>query len=1145
MQICLFKGFFIFLILLPIRILTQVYDDFSDGDFTSNPEWFGDVSLFQISNSSAIPPQMKPALQLNGTDSDTTILYLPNNLIQNTEWQCWVKMSFNTSANNNARVYLVADQAELDGPQNAYYVKLGGVNDSISLVRQNGLEHQEIINGIHAFTGNSTNILRIKVTRDEDGLWNLYSDMDGGFNFIHEGSVTDFDFTATNYFGIFCKYTSSNATKFYFDDFYVNEIIIDTIPPKISSVDVIFSNQVDVQFDEIIEVVSAEDVSNYIVDNGIGSPISAALDEADQTIVHLSFEIEFEPSLTYEISISNIEDLSGNTMETDIATFIYILPVEIFPYDIVINELMADENPTPNNLPEADYIELYNRTSEPLNLKNCTLQPRESSDPVIFPEIIIQPDSFLIVTANGDVELFEAFGQVVGLPSFSLNNEGSISLRNSDGKLIHHISYTKDWYHDEVKQEGGWSIEQIDPQHPCHGEANWKASIDDRGGSPGMRNSVDGINISLPEISSIVLLDESTISISFNHSMDSLSLINKEAYSVDQEIGQPENISIENPEFNLVSLQFSQAFETNMVYNLSIVDTIFNCSGEIIDFTVLYPIVVPVSAGSNDIVINEIFADPTPPVGLPEYEYVEIFNTTNSYLNIKGWTLAIGTVEKEIPDIVIHPLQYIILTHEDAVNFYGMYGRSVGFSSLSLTNGGTTLNLINDEGELISSVSYSDDWYHDDDKAEGGWSLEQIDPFSPCSGYQNWTACTAEMGGSPGHVNSVDAVNNIEPLAERMIYLDENSFELQFNQEMDLESMLDKLNYSVDHGIGNPTVVSLSGISHNIIELTFSESLNKQTIYTLSINEEIRNCIGTSIGTNSHIEFGVAEIAVKEDLAINEVLFNPLGDGVDFVEVYNKSEKLIDLSLLKLGSVKINDYEPNDSIYKVVADKGLILFPEQYLVLTVNPKVVYDQYYIPDAKSFLKMNSFPSYNNDLGMVLLKSSYGTIIDFMNYDEDMHHPLLNTVEGVSLERINFSRLSSDPTNWHSAASSVGFATPGYKNSQFSELGEIEDPITIDPEIFSPNNDGFNDVVNIIYNFGEPGYTANVTIYDSHGRLVRLLINNELLGVEGAFSWDGLTDDNRKAGIGMYIAYFEAFNMNGVVKKYKKSIVLAGKL
>ncbi|OQX78691.1 MAG: hypothetical protein B6D61_04890, partial [Bacteroidetes bacterium 4484_249] len=84
-----------------------------------------------------------------------------------------------------------------------------------------------------------------------------------------------------------------------------------------------------------------------------------------------------------------------------------------------------------------------------------------------------------------------------------------------------------------------------------------------------------------------------------------------------------------------------------------------------------------------------------------------------------------------------------------------------------------------------------------------------------------------------------------------------------------------------------------------------------------------------------------------------------------------------------------------------------------------------------------------------------------------------------------------------------------------------------------------------LNINYKFEAPGYSASITIYDSQGRLVKYIVQNSLLGTEGTFSWDGRTEDNRKANIGIYIVYFEAFDMNGNVKKYKKSAVLAGKL
>jgi len=322
-------------------------------------------------------------------------------------------------------------------------------------------------------------------------------------------------------------------------------------------------------------------------------------------------------------------------------------------------------------------------------------------------------------------------------------------------------------------------------------------------------------------------------------------------------------------------------------------------------------------------------------------------------------------------------------------------------------------------------------------------------------------------------------------------------------------------------------------------------NFQKGRIYTLTLENVVYNCVGIPCNNNEDFRFGIAEIAEPNDIVVNEVLFNPVGDGVDFVEIYNRSGKIIDLSTLKLGSISINQFEPNDTIYKSVSGENILLLMEEYLVLTIDPVIVMDQYFTNSPQSFLKMESLPSYNNESGTVLISGENGTLIDAFSYDEDMHHPLLYSVEGVSLERINFNRSSQDNTNWHSASEEVGYATPGYENSQFVEEGEIEEEVTIDPEIFSPDNDGYNDVVNIHYKFDQTGYTADITIFDAQGRLIKYLVENSLLGTSGTYTWDGRTEDNQKANIGIYIIYFEAFNPEGQVKKYKISVVLAGNI
>jgi hypothetical protein len=231
------------------------------------------------------------------------------------------------------------------------------------------------------------------------------------------------------------------------------------------------------------------------------------------------------------------------------------------------------------------------------------------------------------------------------------------------------------------------------------------------------------------------------------------------------------------------------------------------------------------------------------------------------------------------------------------------------------------------------------------------------------------------------------------------------------------------------------------------------------------------------------------------------------------------------------------------SVNDISAD-GFLIFPQEYYVLTSDPAKVKYYYSIQNQNAFVQM-SMPSFNNDNGIVVIADKSQQIIDKFIYTPDMQFPLLNTTKGVSLERLCPERPTNDKTNWHSASEPSGFATPGYRNSQYNCNDATTGTVELTPEIFSPDNDGNNDVLNINYSFEAPGYVATITIFDSRGRTVKLLAKSVMLGSTGSFSWNGITDDNEKAPIGIYIVYFEAFDLKGGTIHYKKTAVLAGKL
>ena len=186
----------------------------------------------------------------------------------------------------------------------------------------------------------------------------------------------------------------------------------------------------------------------------------------------------------------------------------------------------------------------------------------------------------------------------------------------------------------------------------------------------------------------------------------------------------------------------------------------------------------------------------------------------------------------------------------------------------------------------------------------------------------------------------------------------------------------------------------------------------------------------------------------------------------------------------------------------------------------------------------------PSYSNDQGIIYLIAT-NKILDVVSYLDDWHFKLLDDQDGKSLERIDPEGNSNQASNWHTAAESIGFATPGKENSQFYPAITNGD-FSFTSETISPDNDGLEDVLQVNYEMSSPGLVATFTIYDDRGRLIAEVLKSELISLRGTFTWDGIRTDNTKASIGTYIAVFEAFNLDGSVEFTKrKAFVVAGRL
>lgn len=898
------------------------------------------------------------------------------------------------------------------------------------------------------------------------------------------------------------------------------------------------TNRLVVSFSRYVAVTSGTNPLNYTLDNGFGNPESVSILQGDSSSVFLVFASSFSNKTFYNLTISNVADRALDTMLNAELEFLYFIPE---PNDIVINEIMADPSPEVN-LPNFEYIEILNNTPFPVDISGWKIKVGNTEK--LIPSYLLDSAQYLILCSTTAEADLSSIGEVLGIASLpTITNSGTkISLLKDDNTIISSVAFTTDWYNDNSKVEGGWSLERIDPLNFCSGLTNWRASTDENGGSPGKINSVydNNIDINPPQIENLEVVSSTQLRLRFNEPVDSATAYIKTNYTVNENIGNPFTILLSTNR-KQIDLLFINAFPQfrNLVFTATnIKDDCENLlSNQEIDFSFYI-------GQAYDIVINEIMADPEPPVYLPAYEYIELYNTTDYNIELADWKIVSGTTVRTLPSYSFQPHSYLILCSENAYPFLKSYGNTLAVSSFpSLSNSGQSIVLKSREGSIISAVSYTDKWYKNSLKADGGWSLEQIDLDNPCGGETNWTASVNSNGGTPGQENSVKASNpdlNAPELLHATV-IDNQTIQLFFNESIDSLSAISLNNYIVDQGIGSPISIGLKSPDYFSLTLTFNTLFDLNTTYTIEVSG-ITDCSGNEINNYNSTQFAIPVSPDFNDLVINEILFNPLSGGVDFVELYNRSQKTIDLKNIKLAAY--DDIAGDYTSVKTIAESGYLIFSGDYIVITENPAIVKQHYFTSNERGFIQISSLPTFNDDAGRCILVDKNQVVIDNIAYEESMQFALLSTFDGVSLERVNFDRPSDDKTNWHSAAETVGFATPAYKNSQFKETTESDDRIKVVPEVFSPDNDGFEDILDIQLSFDQPGYVANIKIYDSRGRLVKYLANNLLLGVDNTITWDGLTDENQKTPKGVYVIYFEIFDLKGNVKNYRKPVVVAEK-
>lgn len=649
----------------------------------------------------------------------------------------------------------------------------------------------------------------------------------------------------------------------------------------------------------------------------------------------------------------------------------------------------------------------------------------------------------------------------------------------------------------------------------------------------------DNSNITPIKIQNTTATNASTVKVTFDKPLNIVSAEDVSHYFISG-MGNPITASVDPSDGSVVFLSFAASFTPNQKNSMIVtgVSDIFGSTinDEIVDFYYY-------KANRYDVVINEVFADPQPQIGLPLQKFVELKNNASFPVNLKDWQLRDANNTATLPAIDLQPGGYLIITNSTGLSNYQTFGQTIAVSSFPTLNvDGSQIVLYDESGSLMHAMGYDLTTYQNELKKDGGFSLELIDSRLGCLVTDNWIASNDASGGTPGKKNSVAGeVTQSDPDYKVLnaFLAAPDTLYISINKTVDSSLTAQKANYVLSDGLAASGVEVLPPF-FNTIRITLAAPATENKIYTVKVNA-LSGCDGNTISNvYNTARFGIASDPAEKDIIVNEILFDPVPGGSDYVELYNRSNKIIDLKKVFVANRNSSGVV---SSFTQISSQGRLLMPGDFALVTTDPSWTKINYPVSNPEVFIKMSSLPGFADASGNVIIADQQGNILDEVNYSSKWQFPLIKDKEGVALERISYEG-PSDETNFRSAAKDVSYGTPGLPNSQ-SKSDAIAGEFTVTPEIFSPDNDGIDDFLTITYSFPSGGYMTNIKIFDAQGRMVRYLEKNSMSGISGYYRWDGLDDKQQKLPQGIYIIYFESFNADGAKKVHKKAVTLARRI
>jgi hypothetical protein len=786
---------------------------------------------------------------------------------------------------------------------------------------------------------------------------------------------------------------------------------------------------------------------------------------------------------------------------------------------IVINEIMY----TPET-GETEWFELFNPSSFPVDLNKWNYRDANGKWRILSAQpLFIAPEEFIIIAAKQDfLQAYPDFSGMLVVPDeFPVINNSSDSLFLCDA-----ISLSVEQIYFEQSWGGatGITIERKDPNFPALGKNNWGGSISTSGATPGAINSILKFRLDLSIIPGSFVFVDSTVSLVF---------------SAGFQIEIKNSGSEESKSFSLELFhdwnEDSHAAPDELVWSIHSAPPLLPDSVIVIDGTVFsersgkcsYIAMVAMSGDENlidniaytnllvaypvcSLVLNEFLAYPTP----EQTEFVELVNVGNTDIKLYKWSLSnkrsAVTLEK---NTTVSSGEYLVLVKDSVYFDYFPSSDAVivvppkwpGFNNTS-----DKIILKDLTGAMIDSLVYDESW-----GLKQGVSLEKTLPANSSFSSDGWFPSTAFNGATPGSVNSVTPATHDLSLDSVTAIPETGSSETEFTIRCWLSNVglnnvpsASLIIYDEDISAGQPIATEIIGPIQTGTKDTFDIQIGSlksglHRIATVLNGDADVNPLNDSFFITLKVSFERGALLLSEFMAIPLDIETGNNSISEYVEIYNPGLDNAPLKGWALCDENIGKPAYNME-KKTISAQGYFIFAADSTIFNhpgVNPE------------NTCVINTFPSLNNIEDCIVLKDPTGYTMDSLRYNSDW---LISN--NTSMERVFYTN-QNFRNNWRISTSPDG-GTPGRVNSVAISKEWKKPGIKVEPNPFSPNGDGFDDEVAILFQLPFPSARVTMEIYDLMGRLIFQPAKNFLSSSEGAVYWNGSSKHGDKARIGLYV-------------------------